>query len=250
LAHTWADINGQELIPLRDGLRLSIDIQPAAPIPPLPADAQRLWQQRCAANPRLHDGNILAVSSIDEATGKITCIRDRFQRLASQGEGVDLGVRLLGVKGLVIARDSRGTEHVLIARRGRQTRIYGDMWEIAPAGGIDMPPPEISQLDESHIVRAVIEEGHEELGMQFDASTARPVAIVRDEVAHSVDIIVRVDWAEVIDPQRAACRTDERSWEYSDSAWLARSEARTFDQRSAAAIVGPMRAVLRWMGWA
>jgi hypothetical protein len=247
MKHAWRDIAGQTLFPL--GPRVQINISAAPPAAPLPPDALSLWQQRCAANPRLHDGPILAARSLDAISGRIDCIPDRFQRLASQGAGIDLGVRLLGVKGLIIARDHAGAEHVLIARRGRQTRIYGDMWELAPAGGVDAPPEGVASLDEHDVIGAVLDEGREELAMTLDARAARVVAAVQDEVACSLDLIVRVDWPGVIDPRRAVCAAATCSWEYTDSAWLARKDAADLDRRSGQTIVGPMRAVLRWMNW-
>lgn len=222
------------------------------------------WAALCAENPRYHDGDILSVARIAGDGGVIECAPDRFKRLAVQRDGRDLGVRLLGVKGMIVGRDERGGEHVLIARRGPQTRVYHDQWEIAPAGGIDgvvdrsvlarAAAGERVDLGERVVVAALLEEAREELGLEIDPAGCRAVCIVRDEVARSVDVIVRVDWPRPIDPRRAVCGgggfcAGGNGWEYTDSAWLSRADAPGFEARAAGSLVGPMRAALRWAGW-
>ncbi|MGD9690048.1 MAG: hypothetical protein AB7K52_10385 [Phycisphaerales bacterium] len=261
----WADIPGQTLVPIQPGRGRGVRVQvrAAGTAPPLPAAGAERWAKLVDANPRMFDGPILAFESFDGASGVIDARHDRFARVAVQDETLDLGVRLLGVKGLIVARDQRGATHVLIARRGRQTRIYADMWEIAPAGGIDPPgadadPGGMTELNIERLVATLMEESEEELGIDLHAcarGTPEPVALVHDELARSVEIIMRVDWREAIDPSRlpGTCPASGRGvgggWEYSDAAWLAQADARVFDERSREAIVGPMRAVLRWMGW-
>lgn len=278
---TWPDIPGQELIELAGERPPRLVIEPAAPIEPLAGPAAARWSELCRANPRLHDGNMLSCVRIETGTEPgngpgaarvIRARRERFARLAVQGAveasgaSIEFGVRMLGVKGLIIGRDRAGEEHVLIARRGRETRVYGDMWEIAPAGGIGVPRQSgggegeagVTELASGALTETLVEEAQEELGIDVRecCGTPRAVAIVRDELARSVEVIVRAEWARPIDPRRAVCASGSggcgagaSAWEYSDSAWLARREAREFDRRSAEAIVGPMRAVLRWMGW-
>ena len=105
----------------------------------LPADAtawseqhETVWKTMLDANPRLHDGPIWSVVEADAA--RLTVRADRYKRLAVQDDATIgwLGVRQLGVKGLVIGHDRAGTPRVLLARRGSETRIYAGMWEIAP----------------------------------------------------------------------------------------------------------------------
>jgi hypothetical protein len=42
------------------------------------------WGDLRAANPRLHDGGILAVVRVDHSTAAIHCRRERYKRLALQ----------------------------------------------------------------------------------------------------------------------------------------------------------------------
>lgn len=266
----WPDIAGQFVTPAEAGA-VRVEIVPRgdrADIDEGLGDADHAhWAALCAENPRYHDGDILSVARIAADGGVIECVPDRFKRLAVQRDGHDLGVRLLGVKGMIVGRDVRGGEHVLIARRGPQTRVYHDQWEIAPAGGIDGVVDRSAlaraaagacvDLGERVVLHALAEEGREELGLEIDPAWCRPVCIVRDEVARSVDVIVRVDWPKPIDPRRAVCGgglggglcAGGNGWEYTDSAWLAREGAPGFEARSAGSLVGPMRAALRWAGW-
>ncbi|MFN0012032.1 MAG: hypothetical protein ACKVS8_10355 [Phycisphaerales bacterium] len=212
-------------------------------------EIERRWSAARAANPRLRDGDVLSVMAIDAAAGIISAARSSYKRLVAQDETLDLGVRMLGVKGLIVGRDAAGDEHVLIARRGMETRVYGGMWEIAPAGGVQVPPRGVEALGTDALRQTLAEEAAEELGVTLDASGARPVAVVEDAVARSVDVIVRLEWPGVVEPRATVCRAAEEEWEYIDAAWLARRDARAFDAHAAGEIVGPMRVVMRWMGW-
>lgn len=174
--------------------------------------------------------------------------RGKFKPMAVQGEGLELGYFGLGVKGLVIGRDAHGAEHVLIARRGPETRIYQSMWEVCPAGGVE---PGGEMVSMATVMAALVSEGREELGVDLSSAGKRVVAVVRDSIAHSCDVIVRVDWAGLVNPRASVCRAGGAigGWEYIDSAWLSRADAAGFDREHGAAVVGPARAALRWMGW-
>ncbi|MBL8759091.1 MAG: hypothetical protein JNK35_11740 [Phycisphaerae bacterium] len=269
---TWPDIPGQFVTPVEAGA-VRVEIVPrgarTGTDEGLDEGDHAHWAGLCASNPRYHDGDILSVARIAADGGGIECVPDRFKRLAVQRDDRDLGVRLLGVKGMIVGRDQGGGEHVLIARRGPQTRVYHDQWEIAPAGGIDGVVDRSAlaraaaggrvDLGTRVVIDALAEEGREELGLEIDPAWCRPVCIVRDEVARSVDVIVRVDWPKPIDPRRAVCGggaggggglcAGGNGWEYTDSAWLARADAPGFEARAAESLVGPMRAALRWAGW-
>ena len=250
---TWSDIAGQTLTPL-DGSWRGV-------LAPERFDAEAAWEATTRAamderwsalrreNPRFHDGPLLVVAGIDEAERVIRVVRGTFKPMAVQGAGLELGYFGLGVKGLVTGRDRAGAEHVLIARRGTGTRIYQGLWEIAPAGGIEPPADGVSFDLHAAAHAALVEEGREELGVDLSAAAKSVVAVVRDGVAHSCDVIVRVEWPGVVNPRAGVCRAGGSDWEYLDAAWLARDEAPAFDREHAAEIVGPARAALRWQGW-
>lgn len=208
------------------------------------AELDRRWDAACAANPRLHDGPIVSVHGLDAVTGRLTLGPETFKRLVVQTDALDLGVRLLGVKGLLIAPDRRGTPHTLIARRGRQTRIYGGLFELAPAGGVQQTPSHT--LASANLVTTLVDEAREEVGLFIDPAAARAIAFVEDETARCVDAIVRADLRGPIDPATPPTTPDQsHAWEYSESRWvpLAAADALSRD----ATLVPVARIVLRWL---
>lgn len=223
------------------------------PIERLPADAtawseqhETAWKTMLDANPRLHDGPIWSVVEADAA--RLTVRADRYKRLAVQDDATigGLGVRQLGVKGLVVGHDKSGTPRLLLARRGSETRIYAGMWEIAPGGGVD---PRAAPSAES-IAVALGQEFQEELGLELPASARpMPVALIDDPIARSVDVLLRVDWPGVVSPRAGLCGQGSCSWEYVDAVWISAGEVGEFAARSADAISPPTVAVLAWMGW-
>lgn len=246
----WPDLPRLALIPA--GPRLSIRIEPGTPGADPGAAADSAWAQMCAENDRLHDGPILAVRSIDGAASTITCARSRYRELALQHHPAvgDRGVRMLGVKGLITGRDRAGREHVLIARRGPQTRIYGGLWELCPGGGVDVPA-DASTISHDDLARTVVHEAEQEMGVKLAAADCRPpAALVQDDTAFSLDLIVPVAWPGTVDPRRGLCAADGCEWEYLDAAWLALQEVGAFAAANCHAITPPTLAVWRWRGWA
>lgn len=214
------------------------------------AEHEQRWNALRESNPRVFDGPILAVDAIDAGASLIRARRERYKRLAVQDHpapGPD-AVWLLGVKGWITARDASGREHVLIARRGVQTRIYHGLWECAPAGGVDPPSPAVSELSTDSLAQTLVTEAAEELGIELDPRGARVLAVCRDLVAGSDDIVIAIELARIIDPRRPpSCARAHSGWEYSDTAWLARADARSFDR--ATTLVPPTRAILRLLAW-
>lgn len=252
-AFTAPDIAGQSLLPIGSA---ALHIHRSERRVPSGPDLRRedpliesRWSALCAANPRYHDGDILSVAHIDGPAGRIEVATDRFRDLAVQSDDLDLSVRLLGVKGLITAQDSAGHEHMLIARRSTETRIYHAMWEIAPAGGVNTPQSPWTNLGPETFADALAEEAREELGLTIDPAGTRPVAIVIDETARSVDVIVAHSWPHIINPKKPVACAAGCTWEYLDTCWLSRDDAQVFDRDHAASIVPVMRIALRWLGW-
>lgn len=212
------------------------------------------WGALCLGNPRLHDGPVLAVAHIDPQTNLIVCRRDSYRRLAVQtaepvAASVDTGVYQLSVTGAIIGRDRAGLPHILIGRRGTETRMYGGMWELAPAGGIDPPPPSRDRLGAGDIFAALAREAREELALDLGAEPCRAVLVCRDEHARSDDLVLPVYLPGTIDPRKPPACAASTSWEYLDTAWLALDDAGSFVSRHAGACIPPARALLASTHW-
>lgn len=275
--------------------------EPDARDPALAAQVAERFARARAANPALHDGPTLCVVglALDAAPGAPAapsassapsvhahlavqrgCYRHLVAQASALAPGLELGVYTLGVKGLILGADRAGRSHVLIARRAGWTRMYPGLWESAPAGGVTLDDDAISAdpADVAHAVAATLAaEAHEELGLTIPPpalADARPVALVRDPAARSIDLFIRVRWPGVITPARppgpcalpgrarandaedaedadVADNADEAdsprdAGEYIDRAWLALADAARFDSP---ALAPPVRAAWRVLGW-
>lgn len=220
---------------------LTIEISDApSEIPQDIADAtEHRWAQLLAKNPRHFDGPILAIESFDPDTNSIRARCEGYKRLAVQPEA-DTGVRILSVTGFITALDKNNQPCVLIARRSEQTRVHGGLWELAPSGGID-PPGQASSLTLDHVRAQLATEMREELGLELDASVARPVALVVEDAGFSVDIVLRLDTNAPI--ESLGVNTD--SWEYTGARWIPLDEAVRSAGQSSDELIPSTRNMLR-----
>lgn len=195
--------------PWPDSPPLRIDI--AAGRPPAAGRAREaMWREMCAANPRLHDGEILAVNSVETRNARIECRRESYKRFVTSratGEAIEA----LGVTGVILHDGA-----VLMGRRARGVRIYAGLWETAPRGAIDVPKGRAARLTERQIRQALRREGREELGAMGAPRPSRLLCIVRDPVASSLDLCYLCAWA----PSKQA--REAGSWEYQAMRWMSR----------------------------
>lgn len=236
---------GIDIVPIKPAHRpLRVLIEPAAATSADPAELHA-WQQLRTINPRLFDGPILALSRLELHHRRLVARRDRYRRLAVQ-PGIKTGVTLLGITGVLIARDEADREHVLLGQRSAETRQYGGLWECAPSGGLDDPGTDAAELDEAALRDQLHHELAEELdlSLQLRSAPIEPVAIVRDHAAASVDLVFRVEAGRL---DVAAPRPSTVGWEYQAARWVSREElARLAD---AGALIPPTRALARWFAW-
>lgn len=209
---------------------------------PVPSDSwngtyEQAWRRMCAANPKLHDGPIWSASRVSATHIAVT--PDRYKRLAVQADPSvgDLGVRLIGAKGLT----SRSDGCTLIARRGPHTRIYSGFWEIAPAGGVDANAP----LTLASVAKSLVQEAAEELDSDIRASAKRiyPLMLVEDDFARSVDIVAMVHWPDARHRQDASIAAARPTWEYNDVEWLTPAGISEWGRHRPYDLTPPTRAV-------
>jgi 8-oxo-dGTP pyrophosphatase MutT (NUDIX family) len=247
---------GVAIHPVPAGAEVRIDIGPAqTPGAEAAARMASMWDELCAANDRYYDGPILRAVSVDTDAGSVLCRRDTFRSLASSAR-LGLGVRQLGVCGVLVGRDATGAKHLLLGRRAADTRIYPGLWEVAPSGGVKPPAPNVAVLTLLDLALALAEEADEELGMTLDPRNASLIAFLRDDIACSDDAVLRFDLPAPIDPRRApgaACALAPDAgdrWEYIDTAWIALIDLPAFVRDHADAIAPPTAALVGWLGWA
>ena len=212
---------------------------------------EAVWNELRRENDRLHDGPILRAVSVDAESGSLLCRRDTYRSLAVSAR-LGLGVRQLGVMGVITGRDRAGREHVLLARRAAQTRIYPGLWELAPSGGVTPPPLNMPRIGSRELSAALADEAEEELALDLSGQDSAAIAVLRDAHACSDDIVLRIELAEPIDPRRGTCPASNEAadrWEYVDVAWIALGEVHTFVDDHRHAVAPPTRAMLGWLGW-
>ncbi|KAA0215049.1 MAG: NUDIX hydrolase [Leptolyngbya sp. PLA3] len=191
-------------------LRVEIIESPAL-APGLEAAVQERWTQMLTGNPRLFDGRTLSFHCFDERTAVITACVNPYRFLAVQPQ-VRTGVTQLGVTGLLTC--GQGAERcVLLARRGRDTRLYSGRWELAPSGGVDAPPVGVCQLTLDDLREHLRREVEEELGLTIPWLDASALALCHDPAAPSVDVVFRIHISGKVNPTAL-------NWEYDGFRWL------------------------------
>lgn len=140
------------------------------------------WESLQRRVPRAHDGpmlHVLGTSRNGHGGVSIHCIASSYRFHAVGKEGLDTGIRPLGVKALCFAPDGR----ILMARRGQETLNYPEMWEFAPAGTLE---PSVTPVE------MILRELREETGW---TAVRPPVirALLFDPVARSWELVFAID---------------------------------------------------------
>lgn len=103
------------------------------------------WERLRARLPHAFDGPVLhVVSTHRNGHGGVVahCVESSYRFHAVAHEGVETGIRPLGVKGICHAPDGR----ILMARRGKGTLNHAGQWEFAPGGTVEPGVPPVQQL--------------------------------------------------------------------------------------------------------
>lgn len=211
---------------------------------PTPAVAAR-WAELSRANPRLYDGPILSVKSIDTEHSHIHTARDRYSRLAVFPQ-VRTGSRLLAVTGLLLARDLGGRQYALAGKRGQHVSRYPMSWEFGPSGGMAPPPPNIDRFGIEFVVSHLREELDEEIHLDDVEGTFSPIAYMRDHAVMSDDIVLLCDLGQ-LDGRLATLAPG--NWEYSDVRWVPTDSVQSFIDAEPTGMIPTSRALARLLGW-
>lgn len=263
-AISYANLPNQRIIPLDPDARPLIRITAAAPQDLDHAAIDARWQRLRSRNPRYFDGPILAFHSLDivRDPAPITLIhatRSGYKLLAvtnpnsSQaderdfGPPVHTGITQLSLTAVITAADAQGRPHVLLGKRGPSTRIYGDMWELGPSGGIEPPQDRstVATLEE----RELLQQLNAEITQELDAQLQRPIHIhdlaclAHDAIANSIDLVYRVNVLPPIDDATIAAH----NWEYSAAKWTPIDHLAKLD--TTLPLIPPTRALLRYLRW-
>lgn len=212
------------------------------PPPGIESRAEGTWQRLRAENPRLFDGPILALAEFDPCIAHVRCRRTTYKWLSAQDE-LDIGVVLVAVNGVVTARDRAGQPHVLLGRRSPQNRMYGGMWELSPAGGVE-PPPHDGPVPAETLHAQLHRELQEECGLRDPAHPA-PLAFYRDTAARSFNVVFLMELARPV--EELVRDTRPAHWDCDAAQWVARDEITLF--LGSQPVIDASRALLAWLAW-
>lgn len=135
------------------------------------------WRALCKAKPNLFDGrvsHVLGVHRNGHGGAMFHTMDCAYRYHAVQDERFDVGMRGLGVKGIVM-RDGE----VLLGKRDRNAAMYAGSWEFVPAGVVE------PGRDPGEVIR---QELAEETGLSF-SSPPRAVSILYDPHARTWEVI-------------------------------------------------------------
>jgi 8-oxo-dGTP pyrophosphatase MutT (NUDIX family) len=222
---------------------IDIEIAPAPPVPPEP-DVETCWRRWCAQNSRLYDGPMLSVVSFDPRRRRIVAHHATYKRFAVQPE-VETGSILLATTGVITARDRHGRERLLLIRRDEQTRAYGGLWEIAPAGGIDPPKDDRTRLTFDDVIAQIRLELREEAGLDLPLHDSRIACVYHDALSQSLDVVVRASLAEQVERLREIA--GDTHWDAAEAAWVPTDDLDAFVRDEPCN--PPTRLVMSALGW-
>ncbi len=142
------------------------------------------WKMLCAQNPACYDGRILHVLGVHRnghGGANMHVISCAYRFFAVQNEGIDLGVRPLGVKAIT----TNGAKY-LWGKRSMRVHHYKGLWEFAPAGTVepDKDPDEV-----------IVNELHEETGLPLQSQPVQ-VGILQDSQTKTWELIYRMQVGE------------------------------------------------------
>lgn len=220
--------------------------------PAASAEVEQVWGEMASANPRLFNGAILAVSSIDAERGVIVARRETYQRLVVQPR-VGTGVRQLSVTGVVTKSTGFPAEpvkpvtrssdaRVMLGRRGNQTRMYAGLWELGPAGGVEPPGRGVREIDHPGLMEELRREAREEAGVEI-VGEGEALGVVYDGLAESYDVVVRVGAGE------EATRPRGHTWEYQEVRWVTVEELKEWETGRGEELIPPTRAMIQAVGF-
>jgi hypothetical protein len=179
------------------------------------AQSQRIWDDLRTQNPALHDGPIYLVTSPSQPRdpAELTICRSSYRTLCVEQHRLRHGligqprVRLLGVKGLLMiaARDSQDhalPRQLVIGQRSSTSRMYPEMWETIPAGGVEVTDslaPLTAHNSKPLLLHALAHETLEELSIPLQIhGQPQCLGLLLDDAACSLDIVIQIEMADAM----------------------------------------------------
>lgn len=214
--------------------------------PSLPEDlereVQRLWQaEQGRRGGKLFNGRIL--SAVEVTTTRICGNGDEYRRLIAQRSRPELfaalRVRPVAVSGVLHCADG-----VVFGRRARWTTQDACMWELAPAGGVDLS--EAQGTRRVDLQAQILAELGQEIGLMPDRVTeAAPFCLIEDGDAHVLDIGMALQAPGVSAEAIGRAHRERGTSEYSAVMVVREREVAGFLERTDPGVAAVSRALWR-----
>jgi 8-oxo-dGTP pyrophosphatase MutT (NUDIX family) len=167
-------------------------------------EAERRWSDLCAGNSAYLDGRLYHVLGVHR-NGHGGCVLHvidcAYRFFGVQASGIELGVRGLGVKG-VVAREDR----YLMGLRSARVAAYKNMWEFAPGGSME-PGKSPLQLIQQELL--------EETGLQSDREPTS-LAVIFDPVLQCWELLFQLT-ADCGEPKARLTEYQQLAWHQSNA---------------------------------
>jgi 8-oxo-dGTP pyrophosphatase MutT (NUDIX family) len=181
----------------RGPIRVVLAGPPLEPPDELRDRVDELWEDERRARPALVDGTMISVSAVE---GDRVLTRPCAYRLfvARERDGVlreRLGVRALGVSGILLIGGDGGERSVVLGRRSADVTEYGGAWELVPSGGIE--PGRAGRDGIVDVEAALLAELEEEAGLgRSEVLEAVPLGLVHDIGQDGYDVCLALNVGE------------------------------------------------------
>jgi 8-oxo-dGTP pyrophosphatase MutT (NUDIX family) len=152
----------------RGPIRVVLGGPPLEPPEEVRDRVDELWEEERRARPGLVDGTMISVSAVEgdrvvtrPCAYRLFVARERDATLRQR-----LGVRALGVSGVLFVDGDRGERSVVLGRRSADVTEYRGAWELVPSGGIE--PGRAGRDGVVDVEAALFAELEEEAGLRRD----------------------------------------------------------------------------------
>jgi 8-oxo-dGTP pyrophosphatase MutT (NUDIX family) len=173
-------MSGAEIVH-RGEVRVVLAEPPLEPPPELRDRVDELWERERLARPELVDGTMISVSDIegDRVLTRACSYRLFLARERDAALRVTLGVRALGVSGILLVGGNGSAPAVVLGRRAAGMTEYAGAWELVPSGGVEPRRADANGIVD--VTGALLDELEEEAGVPSEAVVETvPLGLVHD----------------------------------------------------------------------
>ena len=228
-------MNGAAIVH-RGAVRVFLTEPPLESPPELRRRVDELWERERQARPGLVDGSIVSVSEIrgDRVLARACPYRLFVARECDALLRATLGVRALGVSGVLLVGAYGGTRSVVLGRRAWDVTEYPGAWELVPSGGVE--PRRAGADGIVDVSAALLDELEEEAGVSKEAvAETVPLGLVHDLGQDGYDVCFALSLREAPSLQLL---------EYDETALIPATEADAWLAATAGVVVPTSRAIL------